>query len=286
MIKSVSDIMLKEFLTVDALDGVQKVQNLLLESGVDCFPVFGDNQLTGVLTYKDLIRAHPNRIVADAMSIDFMSISSSTPLWKAKEKLEKYKVDILFVVDNGELRGLVSKTLLYTELGKHTDLLTELYRSDYIYYNAIELIEKGNEISIIFLDINNFGYIDKEYGHTQGDAVLKEIAMLLKNNIPDDTFICRFGGDEFVVLTPYHLDECVALANNLLNIIFSHNFCNEISVSAAAGVAGGRRNNKRLQNPYAVIVNLINLASLASTKAKKDNCQLSIADSFEISEIA
>lgn len=287
MLKLVSDIMLKEFVTVNALDGVQKVQKLVLENGVEYFPVFENNELLGVLTYKDLLRTHPNRIVADAMSTNFVSTSSNTSLWEVKEIFEKYNIDVLLVIDKEILTGLVTKTLLYMELGKHIDLLTGLYRSDYIYYNAIKLIEKGNEISVIFLDVNNFGHIDKEYGHTQGDAILKEIAMLLKNYMPSDTFLCRFGGDEFVVLTPYRNDGCVALAKHLLNIISCHKFCNDISVSIAAGIAGGKRNNKRPQNALSAIINLINLASLASTKAKTEgNGQLYVADSFEISEIA
>lgn len=105
---------------------------------------------------------------------------------------EKTDMDFFSVIDNGRIIvaqgdktiGIITKNVIDVEISKHIDLLTGLYRSDYIIYKSLELLEQGSEISIIFFDVNNFGYIDKEFGHTVGDKILRETAQILKDNAP------------------------------------------------------------------------------------------------------
>lgn len=275
MMKSVSDIMMKNFKYIGLLEGVKVAQDFVINKGIDFFPVVDEGNLVGILTYKHLIGVHSNRIVADAMSQTIISISSSTPLWQAKEIFEEKQLDVALVIDNDELLGIITKTQLYIELGKHVDLLTELYKSDYIYYYAKKLIKNEKNAAIIFIDINNFGYIDKKYGHIKGDLILKKVAFLLKSNTPSDTFLCRFGGDEFVVLTPYYLDECIRLTETLLNKISKYVFPSGIKISASAGISIIK--DGIFKNLDVAVSEFINKASLASTKAKIEKCSYSIA---------
>lgn len=284
MIRYVSDIMIKEIITINALDSLYKAKNIMMEKDTDCLPVMDNNELVGILTWKDVLRSHPNRIVADAMTNSFISITSNTSIWKAKDIFEKNKAERLLVIDDGEFAGLVTKSCIYVELAKYTDFLIDLYKSDYIYHIAANLIASGMEISVIFIEVEIFGDIDKKYGRVKGDIILKELGKLLNNRIPSDTFLCRFGGDEFVILTPYKLDKCKILAENLLKTIASHSFPDGKSVTVSAGIAGGRRNDIRECNALDTISNLINLASLASTHAKKEKLHLAIAEGFSISK--
>ncbi|WP_459195565.1 GGDEF domain-containing protein [Wukongibacter baidiensis] len=274
--RNVSDIMLKNFRHIDLLEGVKVAQDLVVKKGIDFFPVVEEERLVGILTYRHLIGVHSNRIVADAMSQTIISISSCTPLWQAKEMIDKSELDVLLVMDNDELLGIVTKIQIYTELGKHVDLLTELYKSDYIYHHAKELIKKKQNATIIFIDINDFGYIDKKYGHIQGDIILKELASVLKNNIPPDTYVCRFGGDEFVVLTPYYIDESIRLTENLLDSISNFIFSNGIKVNASAGIS--TLTNMLNSDIDSAVYQLINDASLASTIAKKQKAPLYVSE--------
>ncbi|SHF02147.1 diguanylate cyclase (GGDEF) domain-containing protein [Desulforamulus putei DSM 12395] len=286
MISCVSNIMIKKINTVDAYDGICKAERIMDENNINCIPVMHDGKLVGVLTSRDIRKTHPNRIVADAMTKKVISVTPETSLWKAKQVFEENKIETLLVKEKDSLVGLVTKTCLYTELGKYYDPLTGLYRSEYIYHMGMELLEKGFEISVIFIDLNEFGQIDKEFGHAQGDLILKELGMLLKSHSHGDTYLCRFGGDEFVVLTQYNLDKCMVLAEILLKAISTHKFKNNINVTASAGIAGGRRQDARAQNPRETVMDLINLASLASTKAKKEKTKLAVADGFFQNEIA
>lgn len=286
MITSVFELMNTQIITIAATDGVCKAREIMLEKSIGCLPVLENGSLVGILTLKDIANSHPNRIVADAMTASIISVTSNTSLWKARETIENNKVERLLVIDDGKLVGLITKTQLFEELGKHLDLLTGLYGSDYIYHHSMELIEKGVEISVIFIDIDKFGYIDKEFGHTQGDTILKEIAFLLKSHTPDEVYLCRFGGDEFVVLTPFGLNKCKMLADDLLKAISSHDFCNCIKVTASAGIAGGRHTGTRICNPLDTVSDLINLASLASTKAKREKLTIAVSEGFDLSEIA
>lgn len=280
MMRYVFDIMIKKYVVVNAVDGLRRIQSLVLENNCEGFPVMEDNQIIGVLTYKDLLQSHPNRIAADAMSDHIVYINAHSSIWKAKEVFDANNTELLLVLDNDQLVGIITKSLLEAELGKHVDLLTELPKSDFIYYNAVRFIESNQEMSFAFFDVNNFGLIDKEHGHITGDIILKELGTLFKANLPEQTYVSRFGGDEFLVLTPYYVDKCYTFTQNLLKIISRYKFYKNIPVSVSAGIAERKATQENSQNILRTISNLINLASLASTKAKKDNCGLSISTNY------
>ncbi len=276
MIRQVSDIMDKNFLTIQALDCVSVIRNLATENKLEYFPVYEDNSIIGVVTYKELIIAHPNRIAADAMTTDFVCIKAYMPVWEVKDLFEQQKVNCCVVVDNNLVVGIVTPLVLKIELGKHIDLLTGLYKNDYLFFNAGELLKSQNDISVVFIDIDNFGIIDKEYGHIFGDKVLKEIALTLNAAIPKKTFLCRFGGDEFVLLVPFKAEVAKKVTENLLSVIAAKAFSNGLKITVSAGISGGKRSNRRITDIYSTVSNLINIASLACTEAKKSDNSLCI----------
>ena len=69
------------------------------------------------------------------------------------------------------------------------------------------------ETSLIMVDIDNFKNINDQYGHHQGDLVLRHVADILKQNLRANDVIARYGGEEFVVLLPFtSIENAVALA--------------------------------------------------------------------------
>ncbi len=60
----------------------------------------------------------------------------------------------------------------------------------------------GSPLSLVFVDCNKFKEINDTYGHASGDVVLEKVADVLQNRARASDVVCRFGGDEFVVLLP------------------------------------------------------------------------------------
>lgn len=84
------------------------------------------------------------------------------------------------------------------------DQLTSLYnRRGFLNLanHNIELAKrKKRDLIFLFCDLDNFKYINDNYGHPEGDIVLKDASSILKETFRESDIIARFGGDEFVVL--------------------------------------------------------------------------------------
>lgn len=69
-----------------------------------------------------------------------------------------------------------------------------------------EVIEQYNEhktpMSLLILDIDFFKRVNDTYGHPVGDKVLVHLAQLMKGVARGQDHLCRYGGEEFVVILP------------------------------------------------------------------------------------
>lgn len=92
------------------------------------------------------------------------------------------------------------------------DLLTGLYNRNFFNETILRDIKKAerkNErLCVYLIDVNNFKKINDTYGHLHGDGVLQECAGILKKSVVRKSdFLCRYGGDEFIIITPEHACE-------------------------------------------------------------------------------
>jgi diguanylate cyclase (GGDEF)-like protein len=111
-----------------------------------------------------------------------------------------------------ELLSRVKKELqiqdMMTELKlmASTDSMTKLYNRRYfssISQYTIELSKRENQqISIIMLDIDKFKDVNDIYGHKVGDDVIIALANILLISQRKSDIVCRYGGEEFVILLP------------------------------------------------------------------------------------
>ncbi|WP_097027263.1 diguanylate cyclase [Clostridium peptidivorans] len=287
MMQRVLNVMDKNFMKVDFLNGVRRIQDVFYERNTECFVVYDDEKLAGVVTKKELVRAHPNRIIADVMSDKYICIDYCTYIWEIREIFNLNRdIDIALVRDDNKVIGYITRTTLNAELGKYIDLLTGLHKNDYLFYNAYKLMKSEQNTTIIFIDLNNFGYIDKKYGHINGDAILKDVAEVLKGSISSECYLCRYAGDEFAILTPHPIDDSMVLAEKIINAISSYDFTNNIPVSASIGITSCRIHNNKIENIFEVIKKLVNVASLASAKAKQSANNSIIIGDVDIDAIA
>ena len=79
----------------------------------------------------------------------------------------------------------------------NNDALTGLYNRHY-FYQRLKNRRKGESLTLCYIDLDHFKYINDTYGHKVGDETLVSVANLLRKAFPKG-FITRMGGDEFVV---------------------------------------------------------------------------------------
>jgi diguanylate cyclase (GGDEF)-like protein len=86
------------------------------------------------------------------------------------------------------------------------DALTGLYNRRYLEETLEREIRRAARadlsLGILILDLDHFKSFNDTYGHESGDVVLRETGAFLVKNIRAEDFVCRFGGEEFVVILP------------------------------------------------------------------------------------
>ena len=84
------------------------------------------------------------------------------------------------------------------------DILTELPNriqfNDYFIKTLSEAKNEKQQMAILFIDLDKFKTINDTLGHDIGDLLLKETAKRLKAALRETDFVCRVGGDEFIIL--------------------------------------------------------------------------------------
>ncbi len=110
-----------------------------------------------------------------------------------------------------------------------TDPLTGLSNRRHLETEAEVMLRKakgeGPVLSLMIADIDHFKSINDTYGHSTGDAVLKELGTFLKRNSRANDLVVRLGGEEFVVVMP-NTDLSVAerIAGRLRERVKEHAF--------------------------------------------------------------
>lgn len=107
-----------------------------------------------------------------------------------------------------------------------TDPMTHLYNRRYFAEVSEDIItlskRKKDQLSVIMIDIDEFKTVNDSYGHQVGDDVIKTLADKLIESQRDSDIICRYGGDEFVVLLPESsLDATVSVAQKIRKLVES-----------------------------------------------------------------
>ena len=87
-----------------------------------------------------------------------------------------------------------------------TDELTGIYNKRFLkeaLYREVQRAKRyGLELSVLFLDIDDFKRCNETHGHPFGDKVLKKTADIIRAGLREVDYPCRFGGDEFTIILP------------------------------------------------------------------------------------
>jgi len=174
------------------MDGYEVCQKLKANKKTDSIPIIF---LTAKTDEESIERAY------DIGGIDYV-----TKPFKPKELLARVKRELKLQ----ELLSDLEQSQKELKLLAATDSMTKLYNRRYfseVSQQVLALaIKENTELSIIMIDIDEFKNINDSYGHKVGDDVIITLASTLQEFTREEDIVCRFGGEEFLILLP-HTDE-------------------------------------------------------------------------------
>nr|WP_315483381.1 sensor domain-containing diguanylate cyclase [uncultured Undibacterium sp.] len=130
-----------------------------------------------------------------------------------------------------------------------TDPLTKLLNRqafDFVFQQAILDSERSRQtLCVALMDIDHFKKINDKHGHLVGDHVLREIAAISRRSLRESDVICRWGGEEFLLLLKNcSLEKATSIAENLRSTIAANDFSRttdltkgRLSLTVSMGVA-------------------------------------------------
>ncbi|MCR4740438.1 MAG: GGDEF domain-containing protein [Lachnospiraceae bacterium] len=125
----------------------------------------------------------------------------------------------------------------------NTDRLTGLYnrRRAEEYLEELISVESEDPVSVAIGDIDFFKKVNDSYGHDVGDEVLKAIAGIMTDTLRNDTFIARWGGEEFLMVFPICNGDQASIALSRLRHAINEAVINsgghEIKITMTFGLA-------------------------------------------------
>lgn len=123
-----------------------------------------------------------------------------------------------------------------------TDKLTNLYNRRKLDIELNKEIERAirykQKFSVMLMDIDFFKKVNDTYGHQVGDYVLQTFANILKKNIRNSDILGRYGGEEFMIISPQtKQDEALILAEKLRKNV-EESFFDEVKhITMSVGIA-------------------------------------------------
>lgn len=111
-----------------------------------------------------------------------------------------------------------------------TDPLTKLYNRrffDEYLTKKFKSVRKTDVMSFILFDIDNFKSINDAYGHQVGDDVLVFLSTLIKNHIRETDILCRWGGEEFLLITNTDKVTATKIVENLRMMIDTKSYAHD-----------------------------------------------------------
>lgn len=132
----------------------------------------------------------------------------------------------------------------------YTDTLTGVYNRRYMNAHLdrkiMEIAETVKPVSVLMFDLDHFKSVNDTHGHGAGDEVLKELAKRVSRSVRDLDLVCRYGGEEFVIVMPdAELDMAVNVAERVRSVVSEKPFMigedkMALEVTISVGVATTR----------------------------------------------
>ena len=163
------------------------------------------SELLGVLNIThpepNFFHAWQEHVISIHANILAQMLHSHRLMHKMKDEVDKR---------TSELRAALRETeFLKNEFRELSlvDELTQLHNRRYFFAETPKLLSNcirySEPFCMLLLDLDNFKQINDVYGHEAGDQVLKDVAVVLADEIRSGDIAARIGGEEFVIALPH-----------------------------------------------------------------------------------
>jgi diguanylate cyclase (GGDEF)-like protein len=149
--------------------------------------------------------------------------------------LEMFASQASLALENSKLfEGILSKA--------HTDSLTGLWNYGYFQYKVDEEIascrQNDSAFSLFMIDIDNFKEYNDTFGHLEGDAALIQTGKIIKDNCRREDVVCRYGGEEFVVILPgISQEDAIMTAERIRESFLAQDLLFKSRITVSIGVS-------------------------------------------------
>ncbi len=166
-------------------------------------------------------------------------------------EVEKLQQELSVQAIRDPLTGLYNRRFLAESMGRETARAARGIRP----------------LSVLILDIDHFKSINDTFGHKSGDEVLLQLGALLAATVREEDIVCRYGGDEFVVVMVDASEEDVRMRAEMIRCSISemrfHFDKIELSVTSSIGIAAVLQHGDTWERAF-------ERADSAMYRAKKD----------------
>lgn len=158
--------------------------SLETQQGYLCIPLVVQGNVLGVLRLQML------------PEISHTQESGSSPQNTSRKELALKVVEqLVAALANLRLRAELQEQAMH-------DPLTGVFNRRYLDDTLRTACRHSWSLSVIMLDIDHFKSYNDSYGHQAGDALLKSLASFLQNTVRVGDVVCRYGGEEFMLILP------------------------------------------------------------------------------------
>ena len=148
-----------------------------LPTGYICAPLLTKGKATGIIYLE--------------------TVQGSGPLSAKKPLVDAMSEQIMLALANLNLQEILRGQSVRDSL---TGLFNRRYMDESLGREISRALRKEHTLGIIMFDIDHFKNFNDTHGHEAGDAVLRELGAFLLKQFRSEDIVCRFGGEEFIII--------------------------------------------------------------------------------------
>lgn len=181
-----------------ALDVTNRLSCNHVEEGTEsyvCVPIIAQGEMLGMLHLEYCGKAN------------FEIAEERTRYFESRQRLMTTSADNLALsLVSLKLREALKEQSVRDPL---TLLFNRRYMEESLQLEVSKCLRSNDDLGIIMADIDHFKKINDTYGHDAGDVVLMDFAKCLRESFRESDIICRYGGEEFIIIMPSSPKEIV-----------------------------------------------------------------------------